>query len=170
MQYTLKSSLFPQRDSLGGKWLSVGDGFQVGDEGVCLLLLLVLRFHLVQTHAVPVRAASVSEFIRASVLLCFEGLISLLLRRRVTTTSPLPLIPGTFSLTWVMDYGHYWPLGKEPAMPSGDMSEAQPHHWQTMTLEKGWHLTSGGDKKTIGTSLVTVAPIQAEEDKNLKWN
>lgn len=78
MQHTLKSSLLPQRDSLGGKWLSVGDGFQVGDEGVCLLFLLVLRLHLVQTYEGPMHAASVSEFIRASVLLCFEGLISLL--------------------------------------------------------------------------------------------
>lgn len=76
MQQTLKSSLFPQRDSLGGKWLSVGYGFQVGDEGVHLLLL-VLRPYLAQTHEGPVCAAS--EFIRASVLLCFEGLISLLL-------------------------------------------------------------------------------------------
>lgn len=78
MQQTLKSSLFPQGDSLGGKWLSVEYGFQVGDEGVHLLLL-VLRPYLAQTHEGPVCAASVSEFIRASVLLCFEGLISWLL-------------------------------------------------------------------------------------------
>ena len=70
-----------------------------------LLLLLDLRPYLVQTHAGPVRAASVSEFIYASVLLCFEGLISLLLRRRVTATNPLPLIPGTFSLG-----NGLWPL------------------------------------------------------------
>lgn len=62
-----------------------------------------------------------------------------------------------------MDCGHYWPLGKELAMPARDMSEAQPHQQQTMTLEKGWHLTSRGDNKTIGTGLVTVTPAQAQE-------
>ena len=102
MQQTLKSILFPQRDSLGGKWLSVGYGFQVGDEGVHLLLL-VLRPYLAQTHEGPVCAASVSEFIRVSVLIAACSFI----RKMVTATSPLCLIPGMFSLAWVMDYGHY---------------------------------------------------------------
>ena len=80
----LKSGFLPQWDYLGEnefvifEWLSIGDRLWVWWWGLFLLLISVLWFHLVQTHANPVHAAgiAVGSYVY-EVLLCLECFVFL---------------------------------------------------------------------------------------------
>lgn len=79
-----KRGLYTQYDSIGenqlfsDEWLSIEDCFWVRDGGGGPLRLSALGSHQAQTCAGPVHAASLCEFMSASVVLCLEDLVSLM--------------------------------------------------------------------------------------------
>lgn len=58
------------------EWLSIGDGFWVRNEGLCLFLLSVLVPLLAKTHEVCAFFHILCELVCVSVLLCLESLLS----------------------------------------------------------------------------------------------